>query len=112
MGRWRDHRQVIDGTLHRVRTGVQWRDLPERFGGKPMDPGCLVTAPGPGVPVDGVVRRGLVLVETPRIPSQREVRVLLRDCLQSRFGTAGHASRSTEQPRDLDAYGDEGLGAV
>ncbi|MBJ6625007.1 IS5 family transposase [Streptomyces sp. I4(2020)] len=31
-GRWRDHRQVIDGILHRVLTGVQWRDLPERFG--------------------------------------------------------------------------------
>ncbi|MGV9983522.1 IS5 family transposase [Streptomyces olivaceus] len=31
-GRWRDHRQVIDGILHRVRTGVQWRDLSERFG--------------------------------------------------------------------------------
>ncbi|MEU7473931.1 IS5 family transposase [Streptomyces sp. NPDC044984] len=31
-GRWRDHRQVIDGILHRVRTGVQWRDLPARFG--------------------------------------------------------------------------------
>lgn len=31
-GRWRDHRQVIDGILHRVRTGVQWRDLPERYG--------------------------------------------------------------------------------
>ncbi|WP_416371354.1 IS5 family transposase [Streptomyces sp. ID05-18] len=31
-GRWRDHRQVIDGILHRVRTGVQWRDLPEKFG--------------------------------------------------------------------------------
>uniref|UniRef100_A0AAU2K2B3 IS5 family transposase n=1 Tax=Streptomyces sp. NBC_00049 TaxID=2903617 RepID=A0AAU2K2B3_9ACTN len=31
-GRWRDHRQVIDGILHRVRTGVQWRDLPDRFG--------------------------------------------------------------------------------
>ena len=31
-GRRRDHRQVIDGILHRVRTGVQWRELPERFG--------------------------------------------------------------------------------
>ncbi|MFD7833984.1 IS5 family transposase [Streptomyces sp. NPDC059761] len=31
-GRWRDHRQVIDGILHRVRTGAHWRDLPERFG--------------------------------------------------------------------------------
>lgn len=31
-GRWRDHRRVIDGILHRVRTGVHWRDLPERFG--------------------------------------------------------------------------------
>ncbi|WP_414507256.1 transposase [Streptomyces sp. NEAU-L66] len=26
-GRWRDHRKVIDGILHRVRTGVQWRDI-------------------------------------------------------------------------------------
>ncbi|MFF4694020.1 IS5 family transposase [Streptomyces sp. NPDC001307] len=31
-GRWRDHRQVINGLLYRIRTGVQWRDLPERFG--------------------------------------------------------------------------------
>ncbi|MGW8327710.1 IS5 family transposase [Streptomyces sp. NPDC055897] len=31
-GRWRDLRQVIDGIPHQVRTGVQWRDLPERFG--------------------------------------------------------------------------------
>lgn len=31
-GRWRDHRQVINGILHRARTGVQWRDLPGRFG--------------------------------------------------------------------------------
>ncbi|MFF5506233.1 IS5 family transposase [Streptomyces roseolus] len=30
--RWRDHRQVINGILHRVRTGAQWRVLPERFG--------------------------------------------------------------------------------
>ncbi|MFD4155462.1 transposase [Streptomyces hydrogenans] len=29
-GRWRDHRQVIDGIPHRVRTGFRWRDLPER----------------------------------------------------------------------------------
>jgi transposase len=31
-GRWRDHRQVINGILYRLRTGVPWRDLPERFG--------------------------------------------------------------------------------
>ncbi|MEU6847373.1 IS5 family transposase [Streptomyces sp. NPDC046716] len=31
-GRWSDHRRVISGVLYRVRTGVQWRDLPERFG--------------------------------------------------------------------------------
>ncbi|RKN69715.1 transposase [Streptomyces klenkii] len=31
-GRWRDRSQVIDGILYRARTGVQWRDLPERFG--------------------------------------------------------------------------------
>lgn len=31
-GRWSDHRRVINGVLYRVRTGAQWRDLPERFG--------------------------------------------------------------------------------
>jgi transposase len=29
-GRWRDHRQVINGILFRVRAGVPWRDVPER----------------------------------------------------------------------------------
>ncbi len=31
-GRWRDHRQVINGILYRTRTGLPWRDLPPRFG--------------------------------------------------------------------------------
>ena len=31
-GRWRDHRQVLNGILFRVRTGIPWRDLPERYG--------------------------------------------------------------------------------
>lgn len=31
-GRWCDHRVVIDGILFRIRTGIPWRDLPERFG--------------------------------------------------------------------------------
>ncbi|MFE3635036.1 IS5 family transposase [Streptomyces sp. NPDC059168] len=31
-GRWRDHRQVVNGVLYRIRTGVRWRDLPERYG--------------------------------------------------------------------------------
>ncbi len=30
--RWRDHRQVINGILWKVRTGAPWRDLPERYG--------------------------------------------------------------------------------
>ncbi|MFF1415500.1 transposase [Streptomyces sp. NPDC058289] len=30
-GRRRDHRRVINGILHRGRTGVHQRDLPERF---------------------------------------------------------------------------------
>ncbi|MDQ1005618.1 transposase [Streptomyces sp. V4I23] len=29
---WRDHRQVIDGVLWRLRTGSPWRDLPGRYG--------------------------------------------------------------------------------
>jgi transposase len=29
---WRDHRQVVEGIVHRYRTGLPWRDLPERFG--------------------------------------------------------------------------------
>jgi transposase len=31
-GRWRDHRMVVSGILFRERTGVPWRDLPDRFG--------------------------------------------------------------------------------
>jgi transposase len=31
-GRWRDHRQVINGILWRIRTGAPWRDVPERYG--------------------------------------------------------------------------------
>lgn len=31
-GRWRGHRQVINGIIHRLGTGVQWRELPDRFG--------------------------------------------------------------------------------
>ncbi|WP_344904517.1 IS5 family transposase [Actinomadura meridiana] len=31
-GQWVDHRRVVSGILYRVRTGVPWRDLPERFG--------------------------------------------------------------------------------
>jgi transposase len=31
-GRWRDHRQVLNGILFRVRTGIPWRDLPQRYG--------------------------------------------------------------------------------
>jgi len=31
-GRWRDHRQVINGILWKLRTGAPWRDLPKRYG--------------------------------------------------------------------------------
>lgn len=31
-GRWKNHRQVINGILFRQRTGIPWRDLPTRFG--------------------------------------------------------------------------------
>src|SRR5690349_9443329 len=31
-GRWRDHRQVINGILWKLRTGAPWRDLPGRYG--------------------------------------------------------------------------------
>jgi transposase len=29
---FREHRQVIEGIIYRLRTGVAWRDLPESFG--------------------------------------------------------------------------------
>ncbi len=29
---WRDHRQVINGIMWKLRTGAPWRDLPERYG--------------------------------------------------------------------------------
>lgn len=31
-GRWRDHRQVVNGLFWRLGTGAQWRDIPERYG--------------------------------------------------------------------------------
>ncbi len=29
---WKDHREVINGILWRIRTGAPWRDLPSRYG--------------------------------------------------------------------------------
>jgi transposase len=29
---WRDHRQVLNGILWKLRTGAPWRDLPARYG--------------------------------------------------------------------------------
>ena len=29
-GRWRDHREMMNGILWKLRTGAPWRDLPER----------------------------------------------------------------------------------
>ena len=29
---FRDHRQVVEAIVYRLRTGVAWRDLPETFG--------------------------------------------------------------------------------
>ena len=31
-GRWRDHREVVNGILWKLRTGAPWRGLPERYG--------------------------------------------------------------------------------
>ncbi len=31
-GRWRDHRQVVNGVVWRARTGCPWRDLPPGYG--------------------------------------------------------------------------------
>lgn len=31
-GRWRDHRQVVNGLFWKLVTGAQWRDIPERYG--------------------------------------------------------------------------------
>jgi transposase len=30
--RWADHRTVVNGVLYWAATGVQWRDLPDRYG--------------------------------------------------------------------------------
>lgn len=31
-GQWRNHHQVLNGIFWHLRTGSQWRDLPERYG--------------------------------------------------------------------------------
>ncbi|MGK5551975.1 transposase [Actinomadura kijaniata] len=30
-GRWRDHRQVVNGIVWKIRTGADWRDVPDRY---------------------------------------------------------------------------------
>jgi len=30
-GRWRDHREVVNGILWKLRAGAPWRDLPARY---------------------------------------------------------------------------------
>ncbi len=49
---WRDHRQVVNGVLRRLRTGAPWRDLPERCGPwqtvSHASPAGSGTGPGPG----------------------------------------------------------------
>ncbi|MEV1085744.1 transposase [Streptomyces sp. NPDC050211] len=51
-GRWCDHRQVITGIIHRLGTGVQWREPPEHIGPcktvRRRHLLCLPTAPGRG----------------------------------------------------------------
>ncbi|WP_456154511.1 transposase [Streptomyces goshikiensis] len=56
-GRWRDHRQVLEGIVFKFRTGTPWRDLPDRFGrstdaspaGPPKVPRAVSwRRPGPG----------------------------------------------------------------
>ncbi|WP_189935068.1 transposase [Streptomyces aurantiogriseus] len=51
-GRWRDHRQVIDGIIHRLSTGAQWRKCPNASPrGRPSTTGTCCgrpTAPGRG----------------------------------------------------------------
>ncbi len=31
-GQWKDHRTILSGIFHRLRTGCPWRDLPGRYG--------------------------------------------------------------------------------
>jgi len=31
-GRWRNHRDVVNGLFWKLNTGVPWRDVPERYG--------------------------------------------------------------------------------
>ena len=31
-GQWKDHRTILSGVFHRLRTGCPWRDLPGRYG--------------------------------------------------------------------------------
>ncbi|MFJ9417259.1 transposase [Streptomyces sp. NPDC101227] len=46
-GRWRDHREMIDATAFKFRTGSQWGRLPEKYGNRQLE-SCLQPARGAG----------------------------------------------------------------
>ncbi|MFD3993197.1 transposase [Streptomyces sp. NPDC058548] len=103
-GRWRDHRQVIDGILHRVRTGVQWRDLPERFGlwntvsrSTPPSSVRISTRPAPDQPAAGTRFKGAEQAEhQDETPWQSRVARLVVVVLEVRaWGAHGAGSPAT-----------------
>ncbi len=64
-GRWRCHREVVNGILWKLRTGAPWRDLPSRYGPwqtcyEPLRPLAAGRHLGPpaGPRADEVGRRG------------------------------------------------------
>ncbi|MFF5051710.1 transposase [Micromonospora sp. NPDC000663] len=38
-GRWRDHRQVINGIVWRTENGANWHQVPDRYG--PLEDGAV-----------------------------------------------------------------------
>ncbi|MFF3757482.1 transposase [Streptomyces sp. NPDC002185] len=105
--RWRDHRQVVVGILQRVRTGVRWRDLPERFGPwKTVPPSdrsepSVVDRPQPRFPHGGHPRERVperLPRRRERVPRVRRQRVVPFHARRTPYGAKRPRSAASRAP--------------
>ncbi|MEU9577029.1 transposase [Streptomyces chilikensis] len=90
-----EDRQVVDGTVRKIRTGISWRDLPERHG-----PGRTVRTRFRRYALDGVSARALQRIQARADAAggiDRPVRI--RGALRPRRGDCHCRTRVAVSPK-------------